>query len=141
MRKGKLFLIVVILVIAIALIFVGCSSSQNGTAGTDEVKTQDVVETLPTNTDTPDDNTELPDVEVDIVNFVYSPNEITIPTGTTVIWLNNDSVIHTVTSDDGIFDSDSLPGGATFSFTFSKSGIYPYHCIPHPYMKATIIVE
>lgn len=141
MRKHKLLLVGVILIMAVLLGFSGCSSSQNNTAGTEEGKTQEIEQTLPDNTNTPGDNTDLPDFEADIANFTFSPNEITIPSGTTVIWHNSDSVPHTVTSDDGFFDSGTILGGGTFSFTFDKVGTYPYFCTLHPYMKATIIVE
>jgi len=141
MRKHKLLFVGVILIIAIPLGYIGCSSSQNNTAGTEEVKTQEIEQTLPDNTNTPSDSTDLPDSEVDIANFAFSPNKITIPSGTTVIWRNSDSVPHTVTSDDGFFDSGTILGGGTFSFAFDKVGTYPYFCTLHPYMKATIIVE
>jgi len=141
MTKGKLLLIAVILVISVPIVIVGCSSSQNNTTETDEAKTQNAEEPLPGNSDTPGDNADLADSEVDIVNFAFSPKEFIIPSGTTVIWRNSDSVPHTVTSDDGFFDSGTILGGGTFSFTFDKVGRYSYFCTLHPYMKATIIVE
>ncbi len=51
--------------------------------------------------------------------------------GTTVQWINDDSVAHTVTADGGAFDSGSLAPGATFSFTFSQAGDFPYYCHFH----------
>jgi len=76
----------------------------------------------------------------------------------TVEWANNDSVAHTVTSDDpqyvdvinGKFDSLAHPeqtgangyieSGGKWSFTFTKAGEFPYHCSPHPWMKGKVIV-
>ena len=78
-----------------------------------------------------------------IKSFSFSPSELTVKQGTAVTWTNQDSVIHTVVSDDGApdaFTSDSLPQGAAFTFTFTKPGTYPYHCSVHPSMKGTIIV-
>jgi predicted lipoprotein with Yx(FWY)xxD motif/plastocyanin len=69
-------------------------------------------------------------VTISVQNFAFNPKELTIKAGTTVVWHNNDSVLHTVTSDTGLFDGN-LPGGADFQFTFDKAGTYAYYCKPH----------
>jgi plastocyanin len=69
--------------------------------------------------------------EISIKGFAFNPATLTVKVGTTVKWTNNDSVIHTVTSDTGVFDSGDMPNGAVFSYTFTKAGEYPYYCIPH----------
>jgi predicted lipoprotein with Yx(FWY)xxD motif/plastocyanin len=69
-------------------------------------------------------------VTVSVKNFAFNPKELTVSPGTTVLWHNEDSATHTVTSDTGLFDG-SLPGGADFEFTFNEPGIYPYYCKPH----------
>ena len=48
---------------------------------------------------------------------------------------------HTVTADDGSFDSKSLASNATFSQTFAKAGTFAYHCAIHPGMKGTVTVQ
>lgn len=73
-------------------------------------------------------------------NNSYSPNPIEAKVGETVIWVNDDSAIHTVTSTDGIFDSDTLQRGQTFSYTFDKEREYPYFCTLHPNMVGTVSV-
>ncbi len=78
---------------------------------------------------------------VSIRNFAFMPNTITVSKGATVVWTNNDSVSHTVTSDNGKFDSGTLSPGKTFSFTFDTPGAYNYHCSIHTYMKGEIIVQ
>lgn len=78
---------------------------------------------------------------VSIANFAFAPVDLTVKVGDTVTWTNNDSVAHTVTSDTGAFQSPSMPQGATFTFTFSKAGSYPYHCSVHPSMTAKITVQ
>jgi len=78
--------------------------------------------------------------KVSIANFAFDPVALTITTGTTVTWTNNDTVAHNVLSDDGSWGSNSLAKGDSFSFTFTKSGTFSYHCGVHPTMKATIIV-
>jgi plastocyanin len=77
---------------------------------------------------------------VDIQNFAFSPDTLSIPAGTTVTWTNLDSATHTVTADDGAFDSGNLPTSQTYSFTFDTPGTYTYHCSIHTYMTATITV-
>jgi plastocyanin len=79
-------------------------------------------------------------VEVEIEDFAYVPGTVTIKVGTTVTWTNKDSVGHTATSDDGVFDSGMLGKGSSYSFTFTTAGTYGYFCKPHPYMVATIVV-
>ncbi len=55
-------------------------------------------------------------------------------------WINKDPVVHTSTSDADVWGSPALAPGESFSFTFEEPGAHPYHCIPHPVMKATIVV-
>ena len=70
----------------------------------------------------------------------YSVNVLTVPVGTTVIWTNEDSTMHTVTALDGTFDSGFLDNGDSWSFTFDVPGEYEYYCLPHPWMRAKVIV-
>ncbi len=77
---------------------------------------------------------------VSIKNFAFDPQTITIKTGTTVTWTNDDSVLHTVTSD-GNFDSGTLDKDETFSYTFDEEGTFSYICTIHPRMTGKIIVK
>jgi plastocyanin/anti-sigma-K factor RskA len=70
-------------------------------------------------------------VAVDLINFAFSPVEITIKAGTTVVWTNKDEATHTVTADDGLFDSGSMKQNEQFQFTFDAPGTYLYYCLPH----------
>jgi len=78
---------------------------------------------------------------VTIQNFAFAPNALTVPVGASVTWTNNDTTQHTVTADDGSFDSGPIQPGATFSQTFSAAGTFTYHCNIHPNMTATITVQ
>ena len=85
------------------------------------------------------------EVEIIMQNFAYQPAEITIPVGTTVTWVNNDSVVHNVISGTrgnptGLIQSPDILGGETFSFTFEEPGTYEYYCSYHSGMSATITV-
>ncbi len=58
----------------------------------------------------------------------YRPKNVTIKVGSSLTWTNNDTVPQTVTSDTpGLFDSGQLAPGATWSYTFTKAGVFPYH--------------
>ena len=78
---------------------------------------------------------------VRISDSTFSPATLTISVGDTVTWRNADDRPHTVTSDDGAFDSGNLDEGQGFSFTFTEPGTYTYRCDYHPDMRATIVVE
>jgi plastocyanin len=78
---------------------------------------------------------------VSIQNFAFDPSTLTVANGTTVTWINNDNVGHTVTSASGLFHSGTLSNGQTFSYTFTVPGTYNYSCSIHPSMRGTIIVQ
>jgi plastocyanin len=69
--------------------------------------------------------------QVIIVNFSFSPKSLSVQAGDTVVWTNQGSVAHTVTADNGSFNSGSLSPGQSFSQTFASSGIVAYHCMFH----------
>lgn len=78
---------------------------------------------------------------VNIQNFAFNKNEMTIGVGTKVRWINKDAMIHNVTSDTNDFQSNDLASSQTFEYTFNKQGTYLYHCSLHPNMKGKIIVK
>ena len=78
---------------------------------------------------------------VSIKNFAFNPPNATVAPGTTVTWVNNDQTAHTVTANDGAFDSGTLQPGQSYSFKFDKAGTYAYHCNIHPDMTATVTVS
>ncbi len=88
-------------------------------------------------------------------DMCYTPTHLTVHVGDTVTWINSDgSIPHTVTAgwpdSDSIgtdypgghgFDSDFMPGGATFEHTFEEPGEYDYFCLLHPWMIGSVTVE
>jgi plastocyanin len=80
------------------------------------------------------------DVTVSIQNFAFNPPDITVTPGTTVTWVNNDSVPHTTTANDETWDSETLQPGESFSFTFDTPGTFPYFCEIHPFMMGNVTV-
>lgn len=79
--------------------------------------------------------------EVWIQNYSFTPASITVAVNSTIKWTNKDAVVHTATSNNGVFDSGSISEGGTYSYHFSTPGTYSYHCTPHPHMTGTIIVQ
>ena len=77
--------------------------------------------------------------EVLIEGFNFVPETIEVPAGTAVTWTNEDSAAHSVV-DEGLFESEELAQGETFSFTYDTPGEYSYICGIHPYMTATVTV-
>jgi PQQ-dependent dehydrogenase (methanol/ethanol family) len=78
--------------------------------------------------------------KLNVVDFGFSPGNDLVPPGTTLTWTNTGDIGHTVTSDDGIFDSGDLPSGASYSVTLDQPGTYWYFCRPHPFMRGRIVV-
>jgi plastocyanin len=78
---------------------------------------------------------------VNIDNFVFGPQTITVPVGATVTWTNKDDIPHTSVSTDGVFKSKVLDTDEKFSYTFTKAGTYPYYCTIHPKMTGKVVVQ
>ena len=80
-------------------------------------------------------------VAVKIDNFVFGPQAITVPIGTTVTWTNSDDIPHTAVSTDGVFKSQVMDTDEKFSYTFTKAGTYSYYCSVHPKMTGQVVVK
>jgi plastocyanin len=83
------------------------------------------------------------DNEPDLTRWHFDPAEVTVPAGSTVVWVNKGKQEHTATSDSGSpekFDSGYTKGGAKWQRVFSRPGRFSYHCAPHPWMKGTVVV-
>ena len=79
----------------------------------------------------------------------YSPKVLSVPVGSSVVWRNDDDMVHTVTSGssdgqlgtaDGGFDSMVMAPGDVFEVTFAQSGTFDYFCQPHPWMIGQVVV-
>ena len=83
------------------------------------------------------------DNEPDLTNWHFDPAEVTVPAGSTVVWVNRGKEEHTVTSASDSrekFDSGYKKRGASFQRVFSRTGRFNYYCAPHPWMKGTVVV-
>ncbi len=79
-------------------------------------------------------------VWVSITDNLFDVADIDIKPGTTVYWSNDGQVPHTVTADDGSFDSGQLNPGDSYIVTFLGSGVVSYHCELHPEMVGSVTV-
>lgn len=75
-----------------------------------------------------------------LTTTAYSPNPLTVSSGTTVTWTNRDSTTHSATSDSGAFSGNVAPNGQ-YSFTFQNKGTFTYHCSFHPNMVGSVVVQ
>jgi plastocyanin len=78
---------------------------------------------------------------VTVRDFAFGPVEIHVKAGETVYWTNEDPTTHSITSDDGRYDSGPIAPGEGYSRRFEQPGRYTYHCTPHPFMKAVVVVD
>jgi plastocyanin len=79
--------------------------------------------------------------KVSIVNFAFTPGEITIAAGESVTWINDDGAPHGLEYHDGVKGTDLLLPGASFSRRFDQPGTYDYNCSVHPYMTGRVVVR
>lgn len=146
-NKGKRSMITTIIGVAVIAIIavVGVRALMGGTIS-NAYTNPGVMQTAPANPTTiTSPNTTMPvptqttSNEVVINNFAFNPGSLTVPAGTTMTWVNNDSVTHSIKSDT--FSSPDLAPGDTYQHTFTTAGTYNYTCSIHPSMMGQIIVQ
>ena len=76
-----------------------------------------------------------------IAEFRFSPAELTVARGDTLVWTNQDAFLHTTTADSGAWSSPELARGTRFTFVAGRVGRFDYHCAAHPVMRATVVVR
>ena len=81
-----------------------------------------------------------PDAVIKIQGFAFHPPTVTIHAGQTIQFINKDDDPHTISANDGSFESGGLETNETFSHTFDTAGTYQYVCSLHPYMKGVVVV-
>ena len=79
--------------------------------------------------------------DIAIADFTFAPADLEVAQGTEVTWSNDDPAPHTVTAEDGSFDSGTLEPGQTFSVSVPDNGLVTYRCEIHPDMVGTITVR
>ncbi len=136
--KKKMLVLPVLVVLALALAACG--------GGDDSSPTDTVTETTSeagsesgANSDAPSGDA-VRSAKVEIVDFAYDPDPVTVEEGGKVTWINRDSDPHTATAEDGSFDTGTLEEGKLKSESFKEPGTYSYICSIHPDMKGSVEV-
>jgi plastocyanin len=140
MNKALVTVIIVILLIVGGVVALTHKSSYNtnNTPSTNGYSQNSSNNSATSNSQTPAAGS------VEIKNMMFTPSQITVQKGAKVTWTNNDTTTHTVVDDlsnvGGPASGDIAPG-STYSFTFTKTGSFQYHCKIHPSMRGTIVVK
>ncbi|MFN2623621.1 MAG: cupredoxin family copper-binding protein [Chthoniobacterales bacterium] len=80
--------------------------------------------------------------QIEIKDFHFSPETLTVKSGEKITWINRDDEPHTIVSVEKQFKkSPALDTNQEFTITASAPGTYSYYCSVHPKMTGTIIVE
>jgi plastocyanin len=114
----RLLLLVALLVLAL-VVFLPAAVAQDG--GVQAVPVQDAR-------------------SVDIGDNFFDPPDVAVEPGSTITWTNNGALPHTVTADDGSFDSGRLNPGDSYTVAFGGQGTVTYHCTIHPEMRGSVTV-
>jgi plastocyanin len=137
----------VIIAIVVAVVVLGGLGYNLYIANNDEDVDPIATESTQSTNDTsvPEESTDTTpeDEAITIDNRAYGRESVTVKSGTTVTWTNQDSLDHDVTPDEETLEfsrSEMLSTGDSYSVTFTTPGTYTYHCTPHPDMTGTIIV-
>ena len=115
----KRLLLVLVLPIIALLMFVPTAAAQD--AGVELVPIQNVW-------------------SVNIGDNFFDPPDVAVEPGSTITWTNKGDEPHTVTADDGSFDSERLNPGDSYTVAFGGQGTVRYHCEIHPEMRGSVTV-
>ena len=89
-----------------------------------------------------DDSTSSKQSRIEIKDFAFNPQTITVKSGEKVTWINRDEEPHTIVSVGKQFKkSTALDTDQEFTITVGAPGTYDYFCSVHPKMTGTIVVE
>jgi plastocyanin len=125
--------------IALAVAFAACGGDGSGDTTETETATESTSESSGGNAPAPSGDA-VRSAKVEIEDFAYNPDPVTIEEGGKVIWVNRDSAPHTATAEDGSFDTGTLEEGKLKSESFKAPGTYAYICSVHPQMHGTVEV-
>ena len=138
MKNGLILLAITIILVGVC----GCTQTSTPVQPTATVTTPPQTTEMPTVTATPtlQKTPSVSDNTIRIKNFAFDPASITVKVGSTVRWVNQDSVPHRILFADGA-DSNVLAATQSYSRKFDQAGTYDYACTIHPTMQGTVIVE
>jgi plastocyanin len=135
--KPRITFPVILLVLALGL--ASCGGGDDETTVTESATESTTTEESSGNAPAPSGDA-VRSAKVEIADFAYDPDPVTIEAGGKVIWINRDSAPHTATAEDGSFDTGTLEEGKLKSESFKEPGTYAYICSIHPQMHGTVEV-
>ena len=112
-------------VLAAAVILAGCGGSDDGASAAT----------------TSGDQAGADAATVKMTDMTFDPQTITVAAGTTITWVNEDSVSHNAVADDESWGTDIFGEGGSASIAFDTPGTYTYNCTLHAGMVGTVVVE
>jgi plastocyanin len=78
---------------------------------------------------------------IEIKDFAFNPQTLTVKSGEKITWINRDDEPHTVVSVEKQFKkSTALDTDQEFTIMAGAPGTYTYFCSVHPKMTGTIVV-
>jgi len=131
-------------IVILGLVCSACSSSYDSPAPTPSPITAPTPSPVPSPAPAPSGSSSsvtIPTGAAVLGDRAYNPDSINVAVGTTVTWMNTDTVSHTSTSNASGWDSGIVAPGGQFSFAFQTAGTYRYHCAIHPGMIGTVVVQ
>ena len=129
MKQRKIFTLILQIVFATVLMM-GCSRSSDSLVESDNGQINAA--------GTSGTNNIFYTAKVTMANSTFSPAAVTVMQTGSILWVNNDQQVHTVTADDGSFDSGDIPVGGQFGMAFTVIGPHPYHCKYHAEMTGLV---
>ena len=138
MKNGLILLAITIILLGVC----GCTQTANPVKHPATVTAPPQITELQTVSTTPAllKTISVSDNTIRIKNFAFEPANITVKAGSTVRWVNQDSVPHRILFADGA-DSTVLAATQSYSRKFDQAGIYDFACTIHPTMQGIVIVE
>jgi len=138
MKNGLILLAITIILLGVC----GCTQTANPVKPPATVTAPPQTTELQTVSTTPAllKTISVSDNTIRIKNFAFEPANITVKAGSTVRWVNQDSVPHRILFADGA-DSTVLAATQSYSRKFDQAGIYDFACTIHPTMQGIVIVE
>src|SRR5215216_2550865 len=128
MKQGNIFTRSLQILFAM-IIFFSCSKSDSNLVDSDNANGPiNVTGNTPVNYTT----------RVTMANSTFTPASVTVMQSGSILWVNNDQQVHTVTADDGSFDSGDIQVGGSFGLAFTVIGPHPYHCKYHHEMTGLV---
>jgi plastocyanin len=79
--------------------------------------------------------------DIGIISTGFSPQNITVPRMSLIVWMNSDTVNHTVTASAAAGpQSQAIPPGKSYSFAMNNLGVFAYKDTFNPSLRGQINV-